>query len=118
MANQAGGAPAREMFKPQIASQVAQQFDAPETAAAVDEKTVAIPPEMQAEMNDWFNQNPRGAVDLKKYSDFRRGLDEKYGFALNNPYENDPGIKYFVDQYNNPKAAVSLTIPKVNKMRR
>jgi len=118
MANQAGGAPPREMFKPQIASQVAQQFDAPETAAAADQKSVAIPTEMQAEMNDWFNQNPRGAVDLKKYSDFRRGLDEKYGFALNTPYENDPGIKYFVDQYNNPKAAVSLTIPKVNKMRR
>ena len=118
MLDQARGTPAREMFKPQIAAQVAQQFGAPELAANADEKTVAIPPEMQAEMNAWFNQNPRGAVDLKKYSDFRRGLDAKYGFALDTPYEANPGIKYFVEQYNNPKAAVSLTIPKINSMRR
>jgi len=118
MTNQAAGTPAREMFRPQIASQVAQQFGTPETAANANEKTVAIPPEMQSEMNAWFNQNPRGTADLTEYANFRRGLDAKYGFALNNPYEDNPGIKYFVEQYNNPKAAVSLTIPKINTMRR
>jgi hypothetical protein len=118
MVEQAAGTPTREMFKPQIASQVAQQFGAPENVANANEKTVAIPPEMQSEMNAWFNQNPRGTADLTEYANFRRGLDAKYGFALNNPYEDNPGIKYFVEQYNNPKAAVSLTIPKINTMRR
>ena len=104
--------------KPSTRNTMAQT--AQQTVLAQDRTnaSVAIPAEMQAEMNDWFNRNPRGAADLAEYANFRRELDAKYGFALDIPYENDPGIKYFVDQYNNPKADVSLKIPKVNKMRR
>jgi hypothetical protein len=104
--------------KPSTRNAMAQT--AQQTVLAQDRanESIAIPAEMQAEMNDWFNRNPRGAADIAEYANFRRELDAKYGFALDIPYENDPGIKYFVDQYNNPKADVSLKIPKVNKMRR
>lgn len=42
MANQAGGAPPREMFKPQIASQIAQQYGFPEIASESGEPLVDI----------------------------------------------------------------------------
>jgi hypothetical protein len=42
MANQAGGAPAREMFKPQIASQIAQQYNFPEISSDSGEPLVDV----------------------------------------------------------------------------
>jgi hypothetical protein len=42
MANQAGGAPPREMFKPQIASQIAQQYNFPEISSESGEPLVDI----------------------------------------------------------------------------
>ena len=42
MANQAGGAPPREMFKPQIASQIAQQYNFPEISSDSGEPLVDI----------------------------------------------------------------------------
>jgi hypothetical protein len=42
MADQAGGAPPREMFKPQIASQIAQQYNFPEISSDSGEPLVDV----------------------------------------------------------------------------
>ena len=86
-----------------------------EAAGFGAEKTsLPIPPEMQAEMNEWFEKNPRGTVGLKSYSNFRRALDAKYGFASGKPYEDDPNTVEFLKQYNDPNSPVNVAIPPVN----
>ena len=79
------------------------------------EKTsIPIPSEMQAEMNEWFAKNPRGTVGLESYSNFRRALDAKYGFASGKPYEQDTGTVEFLKQYNDPNSPVNVALPPVN----
>ena len=78
-----------------------------------DKTSMPIPPEMQQEMNEWFAENPRGSVGLKAYSNFRRALDEKYGFRPGLPYEDDPRTVEFLKQYNDPKQPVNVAIPPV-----
>jgi hypothetical protein len=87
----------------------------PMSAAASDaeKKSMPIPPEMQAEMNEWFGKNPRGTVGLKSYSNFRRALDAKYGFRPDLPYEDDPRTIEYLKQYNDPKQPINVTIPPV-----
>lgn len=87
----------------------------PMSAAASDaaKKSMPIPPEMQADMNEWFGNNPRGTVGLKSYSNFRRALDAKYGFRPDLPYEDDPRTIEYLKQYNDPKSPVNVTIPPV-----
>lgn len=78
-----------------------------------DKTSIPIPPEMQADMNEWFGRNPRGTVGLKSYSDFRRALDMKYGFGRDKPYEDDPGTVEFLKQYNDPNVPLNVAIPPV-----
>jgi hypothetical protein len=87
----------------------------PMSAASSDanKKSIPIPPEMQAEMQAWLAENPRGTVGLKAYSNFRRALDEKYGFRPDLPYEDDPRTIEYLKQYNDPKQPVNVTIPPV-----
>ena len=87
----------------------------PMSAASSDanKKSMPIPPEMQAEMQAWLAENPRGTVGLKAYSNFRRALDEKYGFRPDLPYEDDPRTIEYLKQYNDPKQPVNVTIPPV-----
>jgi hypothetical protein len=78
------------------------------------EKTsMPIPPEMQAEMNAWLAEHPRGTVGLKEYANVRRALDAKYGFRPDLPYEDDPRTVEYLKQYNDPKQPVNVTIPPV-----
>lgn len=87
----------------------------PMSAAASDaeKKSMPIPPEMQADMNEWFGNNPRGTVGLKEYANIRRALDAKYGFRPDLPYEDDPRTVEYLKQYNDPKSSVNVTIPPV-----
>jgi hypothetical protein len=80
---------------------------------SADKTSLPIPPEMQADMNAWFEKNPRGTVGLKEYSNLRRALDAKYGFRPDLPYEDDPGTVEFLKQYNDPKSPVNVAIPPV-----
>jgi hypothetical protein len=87
----------------------------PMSAAASDaeKKSMPIPPEMQAEMNAWLAEHPRGTVGLKEYANVRRALDAKYGFRPDLPYEDDPRTVEYLKQYNDPKQPVNVTIPPV-----
>jgi hypothetical protein len=87
----------------------------PMSAAASDaeKKSIPIPPEMQAEMNAWLAEHPRGTVGLKEYANVRRALDAKYGFRPDLPYEDDPRTVEYLEQYNDPKQPVNVTIPPV-----
>jgi hypothetical protein len=78
-----------------------------------DKTSMPIPPEMQAEMNTWLSEHPRGTVGLKEYANIRRALDAKYGFRPDLPYEDDPRTVEYLKQYNDPKAPVNVTIPPV-----
>lgn len=92
-------------------------FSAPvpmEAAAfGAKETSIRIPPEMQAEMDAWFEENPRGTVGLKEYANFRRALDDKYGFRPGLKYEDDPRTTEFLKQYNDPESPVNTAIPPV-----
>ena len=87
----------------------------PMSAAASDaeKKSMPIPPEMQAEMNAWLAEHPRGTVGLKEYANIRRALDGKYGFRPDLPYEDDPRTIEYLKQYNDPKQPINVTIPPV-----
>jgi len=78
-----------------------------------DKTSMPIPPEMQAEMNTWLSEHPRGTVGLKEYANVRRALDAKYGFRPDLPYEDDPRTVEYLKQYNDPKQPVNVTIPPV-----
>jgi hypothetical protein len=92
----------------------AQPIGMEAAAFGADKTSIPIPPEMQAEMNEWFAENPRGTVGLKSYSNFRRALDAKYGFVSGKAYEDDPGTVEFLKQYNDPNSPVNVAIPPVN----
>lgn len=94
-----------------------EAFSAPvpmEAAAfGAKETSIRIPPEMQAEMDAWFEEHPRGTVGLKEYANFRRALDDKYGFRPGLKYEDDPRTTEFLKQYNDPDSPVNTAIPPV-----
>jgi hypothetical protein len=92
----------------------AQPIGMEAAAFGADKTSIPIPPEMQAEMNEWFAKNPRGTVGLKEYANIRRALDAKYGFASGKAYEDDPNTIEFLKQYNDPKLPVNVAIPPVN----
>lgn len=56
---------------------------APQGAAGggATQQSVPLPPEMQAEMQAWFADNPE--LDPGKYAAFRNALNTKYGFGTN-----------------------------------
>ena len=91
----------------------AQPIGMEAAAFGADKTSMPIPPEMQAEMNEWFGKNPRGTVGLKSYANFRRALDMKYGFGRDKPYEDDPRTVEFLKQYNDPNSPVNVAIPPV-----
>ena len=91
----------------------AQPIGMEAAAFGADKTSIPIPPEMQADMNEWFGRNPRGTVGLKSYSNFRRALDAKYGFGRDKPYEDDPGTVEFLKQYNDPNVPLNVAIPPV-----
>lgn len=91
----------------------AQPIEMSAAASDAEKKSMPIPPEMQAEMNAWLAENPRGTVGLKAYANVRRALDAKYGFRPDVPYEDDPRTIEYLKQYNDPKQPVNVTIPPV-----
>jgi hypothetical protein len=91
----------------------AQPIGMEAAASDAEKKSMPIPPEMQAEMNAWLAEHPRGTVGLKEYANVRRALDAKYGFRPDLPYEDDPRTIEYLKQYNDPKQPVNVTIPPV-----
>jgi hypothetical protein len=91
----------------------AQPIGMEAAASDAEKKSMPIPPEMQAEMNAWLAEHPRGTVGLKEYANVRRALDAKYGFRPDLPYEDDPRTVEYLKQYNDPKQPVNVTIPPV-----
>jgi hypothetical protein len=91
----------------------AQPIGMSAAASDAEKKSMPIPPEMQAEMNAWLAEHPRGTVGLKEYANVRRALDAKYGFRPDLPYEDDPRTVEYLEQYNDPKQPVNVTIPPV-----
>lgn len=91
----------------------AQPIEMSAAASDAEKKSMPIPPEMQAEMNAWLAEHPRGTVGLKEYANVRRALDAKYGFRPDLPYEDDPRTVEYLKQYNDPKQPVNVTIPPV-----
>jgi hypothetical protein len=91
----------------------AQPIGMSAASSDAEKKSMPIPPEMQAEMNAWLAENPRGTVGLKEYANIRRALDAKYGFRPDLPYEDDPRTIEYLKQYNDPNAPVNVTIPPV-----
>lgn len=87
----------------------------PEAAAyGATETTTPIPAEMQAEMQAWFAEHPRGTVGLREYSDLRKALDAKYGFGTRD-YTADPAVVKFLNAYNDPGKPVNTAIPPVTQ---
>lgn len=91
----------------------AQPIGMSAASSDAEKKSMPIPPEMQAEMNAWLAEHPRGTVGLKEYANVRRALDAKYGFRPDLPYEDDPRTIEYLKQYNDPKQPVNVTIPPV-----
>ncbi len=87
----------------------------PMSAASSDanKKSMPIPPEMQAKMQAWLAEHPRGTVGLKEYANIRRALDAEFGFRPDLPYEDDPRTIEYLKQYNDPKQPINVTIPPV-----
>jgi hypothetical protein len=87
----------------------------PKAAAfGATDKAAPIPAEMQAEMQDWFAEHPRGTAGLREYSNFRQALDAKYGFETGD-YTSDPRAVEFLNAYNDPKRPVNTAIPPVTQ---
>lgn len=65
-------------------------------AGALDgRKSIPIPPEMQAEYQDYVSRN-RGMLDPDGYARMRARLDEKYGFPSNGPEQYETNRQYAI----------------------